>query len=163
MCARTALRPLQDRTSGRHWLAARSRAFRATGRCGFAAMACLVLVTVLNMTAARADTLSGTASIRERIALPPGVVFEAVIEDISRAGAPASRLASTVIETPGQPPFAFSIDYDATRLDPRAVYALRATVRLKGRLLFTTDTLTRVLQDGGSQPVQVVLKMVPQP
>lgn len=150
------------------------------GRQGVAALQCLrigldagllllagiAFIILGSMTMARADTLTGTALIRERIALPPGAVFEAVIEDVSRADAPAARLAATVIADMGQPPIAFSIDYDPTALDPRAIYALRATIRHEERLLFTTDTITRVLEDVGEgrgpQSVEVILKMVPQ-
>jgi copper homeostasis protein (lipoprotein) len=39
-----------------------------------------------------AGTLEGTAAYRERIALPPDAVFEAVLLDVSRADAPASVL-----------------------------------------------------------------------
>lgn len=125
-----------------------------------AALASLIFAFVFSMSVAGADTLTGAALIRERIALPPGTVFEAVIEDVARAGAPAIPLARTVIDDPGQPPIAFVIDYDAAHLDPQAIYALRATIRRDGQLLFITDTMTRVLLDNGPEDVEVVLKMV---
>ena len=120
----------------------------------------LMIMAAACVAPASADTLTGTALIRERIALPPGASFEAVIEDIARAGASATSLARTVIEDPGQPPINFAIDYDPASLDPRAIYSLRATIRRDGQLLFTTDTVTRVLQDEGPQTVEVILKMV---
>ena len=115
---------------------------------------------VTGISAVAAETLTGTAHIREQIALPPGAVFEAVIEDVARADAPATRLAGTVIEGPGQPPIAFSIDYEPSALDPRAIYSLRATIRHEGRLLFTTDTINRVLAEGDPAPVEVDLVLV---
>jgi putative lipoprotein len=39
---------------------------------------------------ASAATLQGSAAYRERIALPPDAVFEAVLQDVSRADALAS-------------------------------------------------------------------------
>ena len=120
----------------------------------------LVLAALFGTTAATADTVNGTALIRERIALPPDAVFEAVIEDIARADAPATPLAHTVIDDPGQSPIAFAIDYDTGALDPRAIYALRATIRRDGKLLFTTDTVTPVLGEGNPETVEVVMKMV---
>jgi len=122
--------------------------------------ASVVMAALFGATAATADTLNGTALIRERIALPPDAVFEAVIEDIARADAPATPLAHTVIDDPGQSPIAFAIDYDAGALDPRAIYALRATIRRDGKLLFTTDTVTPVLGEGNPETVEVVMKMV---
>ena len=78
---------------------------------------------------AMADTLTGRAMIDTRMALPTGLTFEAVIEDISRADAPATVIGRTVIENPGQPPIDFAIDYDPAGLLPGAIYSLRATIR----------------------------------
>ena len=43
------------------------------------------------------SSLSGTATWRERMALPPDAVFEATLEDVSRADAPSILIASTRI------------------------------------------------------------------
>jgi len=75
----------------------------------------LLLAGAASVSAAAAETLTGNALIRERIALPPGSTFEAVIADISRADAPAQPLARTVIDDPGQPPIAFAVEYDPPR------------------------------------------------
>jgi putative lipoprotein len=55
-------------------------------------------------------TINGTATYRERMALPPDAVFEVTLEDISRADATADVLGRARIENPGNPPFHFSID-----------------------------------------------------
>jgi uncharacterized lipoprotein YbaY/heat shock protein HslJ len=109
---------------------------------------------------ASAETLRGVAFLHERIALPDGLILEAVIEDIARADAPAERLAATRLETAGQPPFAFEIPYDPAALRPQARYALRVTLHRDGRLHATTDTVHPVLQDGRSAPVEVTLRLV---
>jgi copper homeostasis protein (lipoprotein) len=92
-----------------------------------------------------AGTLEGTATYRERIALPPDAVFEAVLQDISRANAPAKVLGRAKIDPAGQPPFRFEIAYDDAAVQPGRRYAVRATVRRQGRLLFTTDRAYPVL------------------
>ena len=46
------------------------------------------------------------------MALPPGAVFEAVLEDVSLADAPAIELGRATLADPGNPPFEFEIDYD---------------------------------------------------
>jgi len=71
-----------------------------------------------------------------------------------------TRLAGTVIEGPGQAPIGFSIDYDPSALDARAIYSLRATIRREGRLLFTTDSFTRVLTGDEAASVEVDLVLV---
>jgi putative lipoprotein len=81
----------------------------------------------------------GVAMYRERVALPPEAVFEATLEDVSRADAPSQVLGRARIEPAGQPPFRFSIKYDAARLQPNRNYAIRARLTHEDRLLFTTD------------------------
>lgn len=122
----------------------------------------LATIAALLAGSAAAETLTGRAMIDTRMALPPGLTFEAVIEDISRAGAPAQAIGRTTIESPGQPPIDFAIDYNPADLRPGAIYALRATIRRSDRLLFTTDTITRVLDGTATGPVEVRLRGVNQ-
>ena len=65
-----------------------------------------------------AQAIQGTATYRERMSLPPAAVFEATLEDVSRADAPATVVATTRVPSPGQPPIAFSISYDQARDRP---------------------------------------------
>jgi copper homeostasis protein (lipoprotein) len=105
-------------------------------------------------------TISGSATYRERIALPPGATLEATLLDVSLADAPAETIATTRQEDIGQPPYAFEISYDPRRIVPSRVYAVRARITLEGRLLFTTDTVHPVLTNGNPSTVDVVLKRV---
>jgi putative lipoprotein len=105
-----------------------------------------------------ASAITGSASYRERIALPPAAVFEATLEDISRADAPATVLGRTRIESPGNPPIRFSIDFDPAAIDARHRYVVRARITLDGKLMFTTDTVKPVL--GPDQVTQVDLLLV---
>jgi putative lipoprotein len=106
-----------------------------------------------------ASTITGTASYRERITLPPAAaVFEATLEDISRSDAPATVLGRTRIESPGNPPIRFSIDFDPAAIDARQRYAVRARITLDGKLMFTTDTVKPVL--GPDHVTQVDLLLV---
>ena len=77
-------------------------------------------------------TVSGSATYRERMALPPGAVFEATLED-----AHAKVIARFRKKNPGQVPFAFEISYDPKRVDSPKRCVVRASVSEKGRLLFT--------------------------
>jgi putative lipoprotein len=121
------------------------------------ALAALALVVP-----AHAGTLSGTAAYRERIALPPDAVFEAVLIDVAIADAPARVLGRARLQPAGQSPFRFSIPYRDSDLTPAGRFAVRATVRQGKRLLFTTDTFTPVLKGDPSQPLRLKLVSVPQ-
>ncbi|MFO1305761.1 MAG: META domain-containing protein [Burkholderiales bacterium] len=107
---------------------------------------------------AQAGVVSGTATFRERIALPPGATFEAVIEDTSRADAPAMVLGRFGPVPAGSPPFAFRIEYDDAAIMPGQRYGVRASVRLDGRLLFTTDR--HVPAFAGDKPVAITMVRV---
>lgn len=83
--------------------------------------------------------VKGVASYRERMALPPDAVFEATLEDVSRADAPAQVIGRVRMDPAGQPPFRFAIPYDAAQLQPGHNYVLRARISRQEQLLFTTD------------------------
>jgi putative lipoprotein len=118
-------------------------------------MAVVATFAVLLGAAASAATLRGEAFYRERIALPPLAVFEAVLQDVSRADAPAEILGRARLDPAGQPPFHFEIAYDEAALRPGRRYAVRANVTLDGRLLFTTDRFIPAF--GAEKPLALLL------
>lgn len=84
-------------------------------------------------------TLTGSATYRERIALPPDALLTVTLEDVSRADAPAVTLAQTQTALNGQQvPIPFSLIYPASGVLPQAVYAVRARITQGDRLLFIT-------------------------
>src|SRR5687767_12855193 len=84
-----------------------------------------ILFLLITSTAA-AQTIEGTARFRERMALPAAAVFEASIEGVSRADAPAETIATTRVPSPGNPPIAFTITYDPGRIIANHWYVVRA-------------------------------------
>jgi copper homeostasis protein (lipoprotein) len=122
---------------------------------------CAVVLTVLLAgTTASAQSIQGTATYRERIALPPTAIFEAALEDASRADAPAEEIARTRVVSPGNPPIRFEIAYDAARIRPDHTYVVRARVLVDGRLVFTTDTASPVLTRGSGSTVSLLMRRV---
>jgi len=119
-------------------------------------VAAALAVCSMVIAAAQAGTLPGTALYRERIAAPPDAVFEATLQDVSRADAPAVVLGRARIEPAGNPPYRFEIAYDDAALRPGGRYVVRATLRSGGRLLFTTDSVRPVL-DGRTEPLSLVM------
>ena len=72
--------------------------------------------------------MKGTATYRERIALTPAAVFEAALEDVSKADAPAVVVGSIRLKNPGQVPIRFEIPYDPARIDQNHSYSVRARI-----------------------------------
>ena len=133
-------------------------AFAAAG-CTTPAAPVIAPVPVPAARPAAVASVTGTATYRERMALPPGAVFEAVIEDISKADAPSVVLGRTEV-TSIQVPVPFTIAYDPAKLDPRARYSVRTRILVEGRLWFTSDTVHPVLRDAGDTRVEIVMRRV---
>jgi putative lipoprotein len=102
--------------------------------------------------------IEGTVFYRERIALPPHAVVEIQLEDVSRPDALATVMATVTLNSKSGPPYAFSIDYDPTQIDSRMTYALRATIRVDDKLMFTTMDYTDPFS---GNPVSVLVRRVP--
>jgi putative lipoprotein len=119
--------------------------------------------TALSLSAAAVSAqpvVTREAFWRERIATPPGAVFDALLEDISRADAPATELVRAQVEPAGGPPIRFEIPYDPAQVDPAAMIAVRATVTVDGRLWMASDTITPALTLGAGDSVKLMLRKV---
>ena len=108
--------------------------------------------------ASQAEQVTGTATYLQRIARPPDAVFDAHVEDVSRADVRANTIGSVRIVEPGNPPIAFAIDIDRQRIDERHRYLVRATITVDGRLQFTTDQIYPVLTQGNGRKVELPLR-----
>jgi putative lipoprotein len=111
---------------------------------------------------AAAATISGSATYRERIALPPDATFDAVVEDVSRADAPSTVIGRIDPRPAGQVPIRFEIPYDESRVQPGHRYSLRARVTHNGHLLYTTTRMYPVLTPSSAGTVDLLLERVSQ-
>lgn len=109
---------------------------------------------------AGAQTIDGTATYRERIDLPPNAVFEAALQDTTRADAPAVVLGRHLIEPVRRMPLEFSIPYDPQQLRPQGRYAVSGQITVDGQLWFATDTHNAVLRSAKDTRVDLLLHRV---
>jgi putative lipoprotein len=110
------------------------------------------------VSAAEGSQIKGTASYRERMALPGVAVFKATLEDVTRADARAEVVGQTRVEHPGNPPIAFAIPYDPAKIQPGHRYAVRGRILVEGKLLFTTDKQYPVLESRENNEVALLLR-----
>jgi putative lipoprotein len=92
-----------------------------------AAVALATFVGFLASTAS-GQSIQGTATYRGRMALPAAAVFEALLEDVSRADAPAEIVARARTASPA--PISSTITYDPGKILPKHRYVVRARVLL---------------------------------
>ena len=84
-------------------------------------------------------SVTGTINIRQRIALPPDAVL--------------------AVRTEGkQAPFNFALPYNPADIQPNARILLSAAITVNGQLMFITDTVQTVINQGGTH---ADLKLVP--
>ena len=118
----------------------------------------MALACVASARASVAAQITGTATYRERIALPTNAVFDATLEEVSRADAPSLVLGRARIQRPRTSPIRFQIPFDADRIEPGRRYVVRARVLVDGRPLLTTDRSYPVLTRGNGRQVALLLR-----
>jgi uncharacterized lipoprotein YbaY/heat shock protein HslJ len=101
--------------------------------------------------------ITGTASWREPVVLPPDAVFEATLEDVTRADAPPTVIARQRLAPVHSLPCAVEIPYDPGKIQPRARYVVRATVQA-GKAKWVTRAIVPVLTHGAGSKVELELK-----
>ena len=114
-------------------------------------------------------TVPGTATIHgevfylQRIALPPDAEVSVVLQDVSRADAPAVEVASTLMKTEGrQVPFPFALSYEPAKIEPGRTYALAARISSAGQLLWVNEAQAPVLTRGApADSIRIRLRQVP--
>lgn len=104
------------------------------------------------ITSRRRPALCCTAAWhRQRSALPPDAVLDVSLLDVSRADAQATVLAHQTIDSAGQVPIAFVLEYDTAQIKPQMSYVVQATIRQGGKLLFINTERFAVLTRGAPQ------------
>ena len=117
----------------------------------------LSLAGAFSVHRSAAAQIRGMATFREHTALPPGAVFEAVLEETSRGDGRGAVVGSTRIERPRTPPIRFNIPFDASRIDPGQRYVVRARVLVGARPMFVSERSYPVLTAGQGRQVAVLL------
>lgn len=106
-----------------------------------------------------AGTIEGSATYRERIAVPPDATLFVELQDVSLADAPAVTLAAQRYALTGVPA-QFELTYDDALIRDGHRYRVRASISRGQRLLFTTDTSYPVLTNGADDAVDLILVQV---
>lgn len=138
-------------------------ALRTFGACAALALAAACAGPAAQAPRVSASAIEGSAAYRERIALPAGAEFEAVLQDVSRADAPAMEIARATIANAPSPPIRFTIPFEPARIDASHAYVVRAVIRVDGALWFTSDRAYPVLTRGAGSSVDIALVRAGEP
>jgi putative lipoprotein len=106
-----------------------------------AAIVCMAASAGLGSADASQGTLTGSVSYRERMALPPNAVVEVkLVEAPAESGGTKEIIAQTRIESGGQVPIAYKLEFDRDRLKAERTYALQALISVEGKPWFFAST-----------------------
>ncbi|KAA9000050.1 hypothetical protein FJU30_12260 [Affinibrenneria salicis] len=94
-------------------------------------------------------SVSGTVNIRQRVALPNNAVLTVTVSDASLSDAPSKVITQRASWTEGrQAPFNFVLPYNPANVQPNARILLSAAVSVDNQLLFITDQVVPVINNG---------------
>lgn len=97
-------------------------------------------------------SVTGTVWIRQKVALPPDAVLTVTVSDASLADAPSKVIAQKVTRTEGkQAPFSFVLPFNPKDIQPNARILLSAAITLNDKLIFITDTVQPIINQGGTK------------
>ncbi|MFO1141974.1 MAG: META domain-containing protein [Amaricoccus sp.] len=111
----------------------------------------------LGAIAANAAEIRGIATYRERMALPPDARLEVDLLDVSRADAPAERVAGATFAIGNQVPIGFLLPYDPAAIDAGHRYELAARILRGDGLLFSSQGTVPVAVPAAGPPVEIML------
>jgi putative lipoprotein len=107
---------------------------------------------VATQPAIQQPNVSGTVWIRQKVALPPDAVLTVTLSDASLADAPSKVLSQKAVRTEGkQAPFSFVLPYNPADVQPNARILLSAAITVNDQLVFITDTVQSVINNGGTK------------
>lgn len=108
--------------------------------------------TLMAQQSTQQPNVTGTVWIRQKVALPPDAVLTVTLSDASLADAPAKVLSQKVMRTEGkQAPFNFALPYNPADIAPNARILVSAAITQNDHLVFITDTVQSVINNGGSK------------
>jgi uncharacterized lipoprotein YbaY/heat shock protein HslJ len=131
--------------------------------CSSARRLCLfTLIIAASLSFAQSNTLTGSVTYSERIALPSDAVIDLQLIDTSVVDIAARTVAEVLINVEGrQVPVPFTLTYDPVKIVPANRYSVRAIIRSgDGMLMFSTTQSYPVLTHGAPSKVNLLLHTV---
>lgn len=109
-------------------------------------------------SAPRPETVSGTLTYRQRIALPSDSIIHVALVEIRGKAAESVVLSEQSFPASGQVPIPFAITFDPKVIDPARHYAVRARITdAGGRVFWATPRPAPVLTQGHPNQAEVMV------
>ena len=115
---------------------------------------------ILLPLSAKESFISGQLMYIDDEVLPLNAKVEVVLEDISVMDAPSEILGEQIIDSVGQIPIIFKIQYDDEKVQLGHRYAVRAKIMHNNTLLYITDTFNPVFVGNDNKQLNIMMKRV---
>lgn len=107
------------------------------------------------------DTVHATVSYKEATLLPTDAHVKVALVDMARADGPATIISTEDRVTTGnQAPFRFALPFVLDQIPMEARLAVRATIEVQGKVVFTSTEVYPVVTQGAPKTVGMVLQPV---
>lgn len=110
--------------------------------------------------ASTSNSVTGTITYRQRIALLPGAAISLKLLDVSRQDATPVISEQTITTAGEQVPIPFKLIFNPAKIQASHSYTVRAEIRMHNELVFTTTKSYFVITNGYPREVELVLEQV---
>lgn len=114
-----------------------------------------LLIILVSCSQESENYITGQISYPQKISLTEEAVVTIQLVDISKQDVKAQVIAEKLIRNPGQVPINFDILYNPDDILSDNTYSLKVKIEDKGSLLFTTNTVYPVINNGITENIRV--------
>jgi len=115
----------------------------------------IIIIISFSCSNEKRNSITGEISYLQRIALTEDAVITILLVDISKQNEKAQVVTEKIITNPGQVPISFAIQYNPDEIFPGNTYSLKAKIEDRGSLLYATDTVYLVINNGITENIKI--------
>jgi putative lipoprotein len=102
------------------------------------------------------ETITGTATYFQHIAMPPGTVVELKLVEAHKGK--NRTIVEKKITNPGQVPVPFTLVYNPKQMRPDRKYAVQARILVEGKPWYVTQTVNHQMRNGRIVHADIILQ-----
>ena len=121
-------------------------------------LAAIVFFAFYKKAHSEPKTINGTVTYLDKMALPDNATITVSLLDITAADTPETVSETSFASNGNQVPFAFALNYDASKIEANHTYSLQAKIEANGGVMRSTTSNVPVLTNGApSDKIELVL------
>lgn len=102
------------------------------------------------------ETITGTVTYFQRIAMPPGAVVEVKLVEAHKGA--NKTIVEKKITSPGQVPVPFTLVYNPKEMPPGRKYAVQARILADGKPWYVNQTVNHQMRNGRIAHADIILQ-----